>query len=111
MVVSVIDQTGLVRAVSISASTTGQVRVLSDPSALNGVRLEWVGTDCDGQTTLVLGVSGGTAPRPTYEVALHVDPTVAGGFGCNSIDLPRAIVVSLTEPVEPERITIKPRFP
>jgi len=110
MVVSLVDQTGLVTATTVAAGAgatgDGGPRVVAEPGDPNALRLEWLGSDCDGRTSIVLVESG-----DDYLATIHVDPTPAGGFGCGQIDLPRALTVHLREPIAPERITITQQFP
>jgi hypothetical protein len=106
MPVSFIDQTGLVASISVATSTTDGPKVSAESGDANALRIEWLGTACDGQISLVLNPAGAD-----YEVAIHIDPTPAGGFGCQDIELPRGLTVHLRQPVAPERVTINEVFP
>ena len=112
MVVSLVDQTGLVTGTTVAAAggatVDGEPRIVAEPGDANALRIEWLGNDCDGRTSIVLVASG---DGHTYVATIHVDPTPAGGFGCGQIDVPRALTVRLREPIAPERVTISQQYP
>jgi hypothetical protein len=111
MVVSLVDQTGLVTGTTPAVGGVtgdGGPKVVAEPGDANALRIEWLGNDCDGRTSIVFVASG---DADGYLATIHVDPTPAGGFGCQQIDLPRALTVRLRQPIAPDRVTITQQFP
>ena len=106
MSISLVDQTGLVTGITPAVAAGAGTRAIAEPGDAGAIRIEWLGNDCDGRTTMVLIVSG-----DGYLATIHVDPTPAGGFGCHAIDLPRAVTVRLREPIAPDRVTVTHQYP
>lgn len=104
--VSLIDQTGLVTAMSPATETTGAGGVRSVPGDPNALLIEWPGNTCDGRISTVLAGAGGA-----YTLTVHVKPSLAGGFGCTALSIARSVTVHLREPIAPDRVTIEQVYP
>jgi hypothetical protein len=108
MAVTLIDQTGLVTG--IRTATPADVRdgpvVETEPAIENGLRISWPGNGCDRRLTLVFGEGAGG-----YDLAIHIDPTPAGGLGCVQVTLERGISITLSGPIDPASVTVSTPFP
>ena len=106
--ISLIDQTGLVT--TVRTAPPGDVRdgprVEAEPNIANGLRVSWLGEGCDNRLSLVFGPSA-----RGYELAIHVDPNAAGGFGCVDVTIARGLSITLSEPVDPASVTVSRPFP
>jgi hypothetical protein len=104
--VSLVDQTGLVTGMDIVPAPVSSPGVTAEAGDANALRATWLGTDCDGRITLVLGETGAG-----YGLTVHVNPGVAGGLGCKAIEVVRAVAIRFRSPLDPARITISQQYP
>ena len=104
--VSLIDQTGLVTAMSPAMATTGVGGARAVPGDPNALLMEWPGDTCDGRISTVLTVAGGG-----YLLTVHAKPSLAGGLACTALTIARAMTVHLREPIAPDRVTIQQVYP
>lgn len=104
--VSLIDQTGLVTAMTPAGDTTSARGARSVPGDPNALLIEWQGDTCDGRISTVLTVAG-----DGYLLTVHAKPSLAGGLACTALTIARAMTVHLREPIAPDRVTIQQVYP
>jgi hypothetical protein len=103
---SLIDQTGLVTGMALAPPGTGESHVTLEPGVPLALRIDWAGSNCDGRISAVMSVSG-----DGYKVTVHVNPSVAGGFGCTAAPVLRAITIHVRKPIDPGTFTIAQIYP
>jgi hypothetical protein len=104
--ISLIDQTGLVTGMALAPAGTGESHVTLDPTDPLALRMDWAGSNCDGRISAVMSASG-----DGYTVTIHVNPSVAGGFGCTAVPVLRAIAIHVRKPIDPGTFTIVQVYP
>jgi hypothetical protein len=104
--VSLVDQTGLVTGMDIVPAPVTSPGMTAEAGDANTLRATWLGTDCDARISLVLADTGAG-----LTLTVHSNPNVAGGLGCHSIEVVRAVLIRFRAPLDPARFTISQQYP
>lgn len=105
--ISLVDQTGLVTAMTAAPDAAAGSAVEAVPGNTNALRVSWQGGPCDDRSTLVLNAIGGGS----YELAIHNHPPITAGFNCDASTVARVIEITFKQPVTPEQLSMNIQYP
>ena len=104
--ISLVDQTGLVTAMTEAAAVSMGPGVEAVPGQANALRVSWPGGPCDDRVTLVLNDIGGR-----YELAIHNHPPITAGFSCDESKVARVVDITFTRQLDPTQLTLNFEYP
>jgi hypothetical protein len=104
--ISLIDQTGLVAAITAAPGVEAESGVAAVPGRADQLRVSWAGGDCDDRVTLVLNRLG-----DAFELAIHNHPQFGAGLVCSGGSLPRTLDIEFTTDVAPDQVTLNVQYP
>ena len=104
--ISLVDQTGLVSAMTAAAGGAMSPGVEADPGQANALRVTWQGGPCDDRVTLVLNDIGGR-----YELAIHNHPPITAGITCDDSTVLRVVDITFNRQLDPAELTLSIEYP
>ena len=105
--ISLVDQTGLVTAMTAVPDAATGSAVEAVPGNTNALRVSWQGGPCDDRSTLVLNDIGGGS----YELAIHNHPPITAGFSCEASTVARVIEITFKQALAPEQLSLNIQYP
>jgi len=105
--ISLVDQTGLVTAMTFAAADLVSPGVEAVPGQADALRVSWQGGPCDDRSTLVLNDIGGGS----YELAIHNHPPITAGITCDEKTATRTVDIAFSRHLDPGQLTLNVTYP